>query len=233
MDNLFFKYMKERTGRRKGKKVPQSSLGPVITISREYGCPARKIAAKLADTLTEKNKKAGISKKWRVVSKEIIENSAKELEMSPTLLHDLSDHMHNTFFESLALFFSDNYYPGSTKVKNTIAKFIYETAAEGNVIIVGRAAEAITKDINRSFHAKIVAPLEWRAQEVSKEEGLSISEAKKKCIEEDKKRAQFRHFFEGDKPDVEYFNISFNYRDMSDVEIVELLVIISEIRGFV
>ena len=233
MDNLFFKYMKERTGRRKGRRVPQASLGPVITISREYGCPARKIAAKLADTLTEKNKKAGISKEWRVVSKEIIEESAKELELSPSLVHDLSDHKHNTFFENLALFFSDNYYPGNTKVKNTIAKFIYETAAEGNVIIVGRAAEAITKDIKRAFHAKIVAPLDWRAQEVSKEEGLPISEAKKKCIEEDRKRAQFRHFFEGDKPDVEYFNISFNYRDMSDVEIVELLVIISEIRGFV
>ncbi len=233
MDNLFFKYMKERTGRRKGKKVDDASLGPVITISREYGCPARMIAAQLAATLNEKNKHLGVQREWRVVSKEIIEESAKELELSPTLVHELSDRKHNSFIEDLALFFSDNYYPGNTKIKNTIAKFIYETAAEGNVIIVGRAAEAITKDIKKSFHAKIVAPLDWRTQEVSKEENLSISEAKRKCIEEDRKRAQFRHFFEGDKPDVEYFNISFNYRDMSDTEIVELLVIISEIRGFV
>jgi len=233
MENIFFKYMKERRGRRKSNKVPESSLGPVITISREYGCPARKIAAKLAETLNKKNKKVGIKNEWRVVSKEIIEESAKELELSPSLVHEISDRKHNSFVDDLALFFSDNYYLGNTKIKNTIAKFIYETAAEGNVIIVGRAAEAITKDIKKSFHAKIVAPLDWRAQEVSFEENLSFSEAKKKCIEEDKKRAHFRHFFEGDKPDVEYFNISFNYRDMSDTEIIELLVIISEIRGFV
>jgi len=135
MDNLFFKYMKERTGKRKGQKVPQASLGPVITISREYGCPARKIATKLADTLTEKNRKAGISKEWRVVSKEIIEESAKELEMSPKLVHDLSDHKHNSFFENLALFFSDNYYPGNTKVKNTIAKFNFAVISKSRRLL--------------------------------------------------------------------------------------------------
>ena len=233
MENLFFKYMKERTARRKVTETADQSLGPVLTISREYGCPAKDIAALLADTLTEKNKKAGVTKEWKVISKEIIEESARELKLSPTLMNDLSNQASTPFFESLTTFFSDNYYPSSSKVKNTIAKFIYEAASEGNVIIVGRAAEAITKNIQRSFHVRIVAPLDWRAQQVSKEEMISISDAKKKCIEEDKKRLQFRHFFEGDKPDVEFFNISFNMRDMSNEEIVELLVIISEIRGFV
>ncbi len=233
MDNLFFKYMKERTGQRKATDVSHISLGPVMTISREYGLPARSIAGKLAKTLTEKNRLAGINKEWRVVSKEIIEESAQELKLSPSLMHDLSDYKHNSFFENLALFFSDNYYPGNTKVKNTIAKFIYETAAEGNVIIVGRAGEAITKNIKKAFHTKIIAPLDWRAQEVSLEENLSISEAKKRCIEQDRRRFQFRHFFEGDKPDDEFFNVTFNYREMKDEEIVELLVIIAELRGFV
>ena len=233
MDNLFFKYMKERIGQRKVADAANLSLGPVMTISREYGCPALDIAVKLAKTLTEKNRGSGINKEWRVVSKEIIEESARELKLSPSLMHDLSDYKHNSFFDNLALFFSDNYYPGNTKVKNTIAKFIYETAAEGNVIIVGRAGEAITKNITRSFHSKIIAPLDWRAQEVSIEENLSISEAKKRCVNQDKRREQFRHFFEGDKPDIEFFNVTFNYRDMTDEEIVELLVIVAEIRGFV
>lgn len=233
MDNLFFKYMKERTGQRKVVDASNLSLGPVITISREYGCSAIDIAVNLAKTLTEKNKQAGIAKEWRVVSKEIIEESARELKLSPSLMHDLSDYKHNSFFENMALFFSDNYYPGNTKVKNTIAKFIYETAVEGNVIIVGRAGEAITKNIKKSFHAKIIASLDWRAQEVSLEENLSITDAKKLCIEQDRRRSQFRHFFEGDKPDIEFFNITFNARDMTDEEIVELLVITAEIRGFV
>ncbi len=233
MNNLFFKYMKERRGQRKAVDSSNLSLGPVMTISREYGCPGLHIATKLAKILTEKNLESGINKEWRVVSKEIIEESARELKLSPSLMNDLSDSKHNSFFENLALFFSDNYYPGNTKVKNTIAKFIYETAIEGNVIIVGRAGEAITKNIKKSFHAKIIGPLDWRAQEVSLDENISISEAKKRCINEDRRREQFRHFFEGDKPDIEFFNITFNYRDMTDEEIVELLVITAEIRGFV
>jgi len=233
MENLFLKYMREHTGKYKGKRSAHVSQGPLITISREYGCSANEIASRLAATLTNKVVKTAISKEWRVVSKEIIENSAKELELSPSIIHDLSHSKQNSFFGNLALFFSDNYYPSNTKVKNTIAKFIYETAVEGNVIIVGRAAEAITKDIKKSFHVRIVAPLDWRAQAISKKWGLSITEAKKKCIEEDKKRLQFRSFFEGDKPDVEFFNVSFNMREMTVEEIVELLVIVAEIRGFV
>ena len=233
MNNLFFKYMKERIGQRKVADASNLSLGPVMTISREYGCPALDIAVNLAKTLTEKNQEAGINKEWQVVSKEIIEESARELKMSPSLMSDLSDYRHNSFFENLALFFSNNHYPSNTKVKNTIAKFIYETAAEGNVIIVGRAGEAITKNIKKSFHAKIIGSLDWRAQEVSLAENISISEAKKRCVDQDRRREQFRHFFEGDKPDIEFFNITFNYRDMTDKEIVELLVIVAEIRGFV
>jgi len=233
MENLFLKYMQEHTDKKKGHRRRHVSLGPVITVSREYGCYTDDIVDRLAQALNEKNARNGVDKKWRVVTKEIIEKSAKELELTPSVINDLSTHEHNSFFDNLALFFSDNYYPSSAKVKNTIAKFIYETAAEGNVIIVGRAAEAITKDIKRSFHVRIVAPIDWRAQEVSEKEGLLISEAKKKCIEEDKKRLKFRNFFEGDKPDVEFFNISFNMRDMMDEEMVELLVIVSELRGFV
>jgi len=233
MDNLFFKYMKERTGKRKVSDSSSLSLGPVITISREYGCPAVRLAEKLAETLTQKNSQAGITQEWRVVSKEIIEESARELKLQPSLVQDLTDYKHNSFFENMALFFSDNYYPGNAKIKNTIAKFIYETACEGNVIIVGRAGEAITQSIKRSFHVKIVAPLDWRAQIVSKEENLSISDAKKRCIEQDMRREQFRRYFEKDMTALELFNMVFNAGKMTDEEIIELLVIISEIRGFV
>jgi cytidylate kinase len=233
MENLFLKYMKERTGKRKAPEALNVSPGPVITISREYGCPALRIAQKLAVTLTAKNQSFGLDNEWRVISKEIIEESARELKLTPSLTKDLSDYKHNSFFENLALFFSDDYYPGDAKIKNTIAKFIHATAVEGNVIIVGRAGEAITKNIVKSFHAKLEAPIDWRAQVVSDNEGGSISDAKKKCQEQDRRRAQFRHYFEKNKPDIEFFDITFNCRELSDEEVVELLVIVAETRGFV
>ena len=129
----------------------------------------------------------------RWISKEIIEESAKELNLTPSLIQDLSNYKHSSFFENLALFFQDEFYPGDAKIKNTIAKFIHTAAEEGNVIIVGRAAEAITKSIPQAFHVRLKAPIEWRAEVVSKQEGISLSDATKMCTENDKRRLQFRN----------------------------------------
>lgn len=233
MENLFIKYMRERTGKKKSPAKDNVIPGPVITISREYGCPGRRIAQLLAETLTEKNRRLGIEKEWSWISKEIIEKSAKELKLTPSLIQDLSDYKRNSFFENLALFFSEDYYPGDAKIKNTIAKFIHDEAEQGHVIILGRAGEAITKNIADSFHVKLQAPLAWRSEIVAAEEGVSISEAKKICIEQDKRRALFRHYFEKDRPDIDFFDMMFNCKEMSDDEIVEMLLIIAETRGFV
>lgn len=234
MDNLFLKYMRERTGRRKSPKGPTfDSPGPVITISREYGCPGRRIAKKLAQTLTEKNKAHGNQREWRWISKEIIEESARELKLSPALMKELSEYKERTFFENLALFFSDEYYPSDVKIKNTIAKFIYNASVEGNVIIVGRAAEAITKNFVNSLHIKLKAPLEWRAQKVADALGMTIQEARREAIEMDHRRDAFRNYFEKERPDIDYFDLFFNCSTLSDEEIIESIVILAESRGFV
>ena len=227
------KYMRERTGRKKGVEASFESPGPVITISREYGCPGRRIAKKLSETLTEKNKVLGNSREWRWISKEIIEESARELKLSPSMMQDLSEYKERSFFENLALFFSEEYYPSDVKIKNTIAKFIYNAAFEGNVIVVGRAGEAITKNFTNSLHIKIQAPLEWRTRMVADSEGMTLQEARKEAQEMDHRRSSFRNYFEKERPDIDYFDLFFNCSTLSEDEIVETIVILAESRGFV
>ncbi len=231
MENVFLKYMRDRVG--KTDTQVAYSEGPVITISREFGCPGKRIGKYLSEVLTEKLKREGKDTEWRWLSKEIIEDSARELKMSPTLIKDLSEKKRRSFFDNLALFFSDTYYPSDSKINNTIANFIHTAASEGNVIIVGRAAEAITKNFKKSFHVKLVAPLDWRAEIISNKYGKTISEAKKEAIEVDKRRSQFREFFERGVPDVDFYDATFNCKEMTDDEIVELMVIIAETRGFI
>jgi len=233
MDNLFIKYMTEREGKVKGPTRKNTNPGPVITISREYGCHGKRIAEKLAELLTTKSRMSGECKEWRWISKEILEESAKELKLSSTLVKKLSDYKHSSFFKDLALFFSEDFYPGDAKIKNTIAKYIHDEAEQGYVIVVGRAGEAITKNMNRSFHIKLEAPIDWRAEVVAEEENMSFAEAKKECVEQDKRRAQFRDYFERGKKDIDFFDAILNCKALTDEEILELLIIISEIRGFV
>jgi cytidylate kinase len=233
MDNLFLKYMRERTGKRKSSGPDFYAPGPVITISRDYGCPGRRIARLLSETLTEKNARLGGNSEWKWISKEIIEESARELKLSPTLIQELSDYRTRGFFENLALFFSDEFYPGDVKIKNTIAKFIYNAASEGNVVIVGRAGESITKNFEKSLHIKLQAPLDWRAKQVADSYGMSLVDARKEVLEMDKRRSQFRNYFEKDLPDIEFFDIFFNVGTMTDEEIIEMIIIVAETRGFV
>lgn len=232
MDNLFLKYMRERAGQRKSPGDDKGIAGPVITISREYGCHGQYIAKSLADRLTKQSERIGGNKQWRMISKEILERSAKELQLTSEVLEDLSDNKQKSFFEDLALFFSHDYYPGDAKVKNTIAKFLHEEAVMGYVVIVGRAGEAITKDIEQSFHVKMQAPLDWRAERIVEKEGLTFSDSKKKCVDQDKRRAKFRDYFERGKPDIEFFDMCINAKSMRDDEIVELLVSVADSRGF-
>ncbi|MCW3807532.1 AAA family ATPase [Plebeiibacterium marinum] len=232
MENVFLKYMRERVGKMDNVSAPQAE-GPVITISREYGCPGKRIGKFLSEVLTDKLKRLEKKGEWRWLSKEIIDESARELKLSPQLIKDLSEYKKKSFFENLALFFSDTYYPSDAKINNTIANFIYNAASQGNVVIVGRAAEAITKNFKKSFHIKLMAPLEWRAEIISNTYGKTISEAKRECQEMDRRRAMFRHYFEKDVPDVNFYDACFNCKEMTDDEIVELIVIIAETRGFI
>jgi cytidylate kinase len=233
MENVFLKYMRDRVGKREGGQLPLSE-GPVITISREYGCPGKRIGKKLSEVLTQKLKYQGKDTEWRWLSKEIIEESARELKLSPSLTKDLSDYKkHRSFFDNMALFFSETYYPSDAKINNTIANFIHTAASQGNVIIVGRAAEAITKNFKKSFHVKLIAPLDWRAEMISTTKGVTISEAKRDAQEMDRRRAEFRQYFEKGVPDVELYDACFNCKEMTDDEIIELIVIIAETRGFI
>nr|MDA3822587.1 hypothetical protein [Bacteroidales bacterium] len=53
--------------------------GPVVTISRELGCPAKRVACKLSEELNKIKSKKAKDHKWRWISKEILNESAKAL----------------------------------------------------------------------------------------------------------------------------------------------------------
>ena len=235
MENLFLKYLKERSGHKKGSITAPvyRSPGPVITISREYGSRGMAIAEKLTKVINERNTRLGVGQVWRFISKEILEQAARELNMTPELIESLSFNTQNDVFDNLTMFFSNDFYTVNTKARNGVAKVIYGFAAEGHAVIVGRAAEAIVKDIAKSLKIKIEAPLDYRIRMVSQIENMSLSDAKKRCLDMDKKRQQFRRYFENERPDVDFFDMNFNSSTLSDEEIIEMILVVAETRGFI
>ncbi len=225
------KYMSNRLQEECGSK---GQPGPVITISRLYGCPAKKIAKLLTEELTEKMLVKGYKKiEWKMITKEIMSESARELELHPSKIQYIFDYEQKGLIDDILSAHLSKYYKSDRRIRNTVGRVIRNIACEGYAVIVGRGGVAITHDIPRSFHVNLDAPLEWRVLRASEKHSISLEEAEKLTKDIDKKRKQSREYFEGKNTDYTQFDLTINCMTLSIDEIVKIIVKAIEIRKLI
>jgi cytidylate kinase len=230
MTNILLKYLEERYKYRIPNKQ-KASIGPVITISREFGCPANICASDLAEVLSKID---GDDKEpWKVISKEILEQAAKELDLTPEKIEFVFKYEKRSAVDEILESLSSKYYKSERKIKNTIRDVIRSIGEQGRVIIVGRAGSTILRDIPKSLHIKLISPLDYRVEGVSRRHEIPHSEAKKLTIEMDKKRAQLRDELAGHKIDDIDYDLIFNTMIIKPNEIVELIAKTASLKGIV
>jgi cytidylate kinase len=211
----------------------QDFNGPVITIAREFGCPGKKVAAGLVLKLNELKSPKAKKIDWRWVSKEILLESAKELQINPEEIKYVFEYQKKSMFDEILSSQSKKYYKSDRAIRKTIADVIRNIANEGNVVIVGRGGVSITRDIEKSFHIQLEAPLEWRAIRVSEKFCMSIEEAKKYATDIDIKRREFRDYFHGKESDYSSFDVKFNCMTLTVEEMIEATVRLLQLRNLV
>jgi cytidylate kinase len=207
--------------------------GPVITVAREYGCPAKIFARQLTEELTKKMLVKGIDTQWRYVTKEIMVESAHELELDPEKIKYVFEYEQRTSIDEILSAQLNKYYKSDRKIRNTIAQVIRNIACEGHVIIVGRGGVAITHDIPKSLHIMLEAPLEWRSLRISEKNNIPQEEARKECIEIDRKRQQFREYFQGKNTDYTTYDMKLNCMTLSMEEIVRIVIKAVEVKKLI
>ena len=230
MTNILLKYLEERY-EHNAPKLEVKPPGPVITISRAFGCPANLCATDLAEILTKIDGEG--KEPWKVISKEILEQAAKELGLTPEKIEFVFKFEKRSAVDEILEALSSKYYKSERKIKNTIREVILEIGKQGRVIIVGRAGVAILKNIPNSLHIKLIAPLDYRVDGVSRRHEISHNEAKKLTVEMDKKRKQLRSDFAGKIMDYVDYDLIFNCSVLKSEEVVELVAKAAEIRGLV
>ena len=198
--------------------------GPVITLSREVGCPAKILAMALIKRLNSMKRDRAKEHPWRWISKEIMMESARELNVDASQIQHVFDYKSRGVLEDLLIAQSKDYYKSELKIRTTIAKVIRKFANEGNAVIVGRGGVAITRDIPKSLHVYLEAPLEWRALRVSDKHDFSIEQARNYARNIDKKRGHFRDFFQGKGNDYTRFDIKLNCMTLEQDEIIDIIV---------
>jgi cytidylate kinase len=224
------KYLKDRIHE---ESRNENAQGPVITISRQTGCPAKSVAKKLVEKLTEKMDARGHKIQWRMVTKEIMGEAAKALELDPMQIKYIFDCEEKGVIDKILSSHLHKYYQSDQKIRNTIAKVIRNIAYEGHVVIVGRGGVAITHAIPKSLHINLEAPEDWRIVNIANKHNISLAEAKKYILDVDKKRKQFRESFEGKNNDYTWFDLTFNCMTLSEDEIVSIITRTAEIRKLI
>lgn len=228
MDNLLIDYFRNRMERTTGKVEEIKEPGPVITLSRDYGCPGKRIATLLADRILAEKQTT-----WTMINKEILETLAKELNLNPSVVKDIANFEDRPLTDYIALLFSKDYYPGEQKIKNTLTEIILSFAQKGHTIIVGRAGIYITKHIEKSYHIKLQAPMGWRIDYMSEKMGISYPDAMILVEEMSRKREQFLKFFAVQKKEEISFDATFDCSQVSDDEIISHVMADLEKKGIV
>lgn len=222
-------YLRERYLER---NAPEFNPGPVITIAREMGCPGKKVAQKLQDRLNDMYKIHGLMDEWKWIGKEIFDKAAKELELEPANIRKIFKKKRSIISEILSSQ-SQKYYINDRRIRKTIGETIRSIANDGHAIILGRGGVALTRDIPRSLHIFLEAPLEWRASLIAEKCSYTIDEARQYAIETDKQRLQYRQYFRGKNNDYTSYDITFNCMTLSVDEIVEIIVKAIQIRKII
>ena len=234
MSNILLQYMKARFDSEPGtSRKNKNQFGPVVTISREYGCPAKRLAGMLSSALNRIELENYSKSRWSWIGKEILDESAKELNLKPNMVRHVVNKDMNGVVDDIVMSLSHKYYPGDRKIKKTIGEVIREFAEQGHVIVVGRGGVSITRNIPNSLHVKIQAPIEWRINDVSSRQMISLSEARKKIEHIDAQRHLIREFFEGKKVDDSIFDVVFNYMTVSEEVIISTIIHMMEMRDMV
>lgn len=216
---------------RANEKNQHKVSGPVITLSRQFGCYATEIALMLTAKLNAE--KPETSESWNLVSKEIIEDAALKLETTPKDIEHIFGAEEKSFLGDLITSFSSKKYSSDSLIKATITKIVQTYAKSGNVVIVGRAGCVITANMPNTLHFRIIAPFDYRVNHVAEHRKLSHNEAVELVKEMDEKRDKFMSFFHGDKPDSELYHAIFNRSKLNTVEIVDAICNLIESHGLI
>jgi len=149
---------------------------PAITLSRKLGSLGTEIARSLADSL-------GYRMMWREVINEAASRACAP-EVALAVIDDLgllglrpSSKAQRAFLES-------------------VQQIVEQLAAEGNVVVVGRAGQIILRGYPGVLHVRITAPLALRVERIAARHSISAAAAKARVESSDQSRSTYvrRHY---------------------------------------
>lgn len=202
--------------------------GPVVTISRQAGCSAQRLAIKLSKILTGYSymSETKTDAEWKWVDKQVFMDVVNEM-IKEVNSGKFDDSLQATaMLNEVARAFADEtvYDISDENLIRTLKGVICRLASAGRNIIVGRSAGVILKNVPNKLNIRLEAPTEWRINRVMQIKELTQAQAAKYIKDMDTKRDSFIEKIIGREANNNDFDVIFNYASLEDDEIVDAVV---------
>jgi cytidylate kinase len=205
----------------------------LITLSRQYGAGGSEVARLVAAALG-----------WTVVDNDIVDRVARRAGLTPEVVARQDERVPG-FVERLAraLTASSQEYatpelgvavgeepPDLVRLTELV---VQELAAEGRVVLVGRAAPAVLGTALDALHVKLVAPRAFRIRTAAAAEGLDVRAAEALMDETDASRARYhREHYGRDWDDPAHYHMVLNTGLLGFDDASRLIVAEARRRGW-
>ena len=143
----------------------------VITISRQLGSHGDEVAQIVAQRLG-----------YRLVDRDLVNEAARRAG-APEMALEVVD--------ILGLLDVHPSQKAQRAYQDAMRQVIEETAAQGNVVIVGRAGCALLAEHQDVLHVRLIAPLEWRTTRLVQTRSITLAAARAQLEASDQSRYNY------------------------------------------
>lgn len=159
----------------------------VVTISRQTGSGARKVAAQLAECLDQRAPKPGCP--WTVLDRNIVEKVLEDHHLPKRIARFMAEDRISEATDIMDELFG--LHPSSWTLIHKTSETILHLAKLGNVIIIGRGANIITSKLDYAFHVRLIGSLAERTRRLMKLQGMDHLAARDFIASEDRGRERY------------------------------------------
>lgn len=193
---------------------------PFITISRETGAGDVNFALSLVNYLNTND----IYKKneWRVFEKNILDLVVKEHDLPAEMAKYIPDKKISELQNVLEQLFE--LHPSEHSLLRKAGNTILHLAILGDVILVGRGAQVITKDLEGGVHIRLIDSPQNKIRNIRKTFSFDEKEAKKFIRMKEREKKQYvKKYLNSDIEDLLLYSIIINLSQLSTEEAVQLI----------
>ena len=178
-----------------------------VTISRQAGAGSHVVAEALIDRL--RTSAPGGSRPWTIFDRNLVERVLEDHDLPARLARFMPEDRVSEMADTMDELF--RVHPSSWTLVRKTADTILHLAELGNVVVIGRGANIITKKLDYVFHVRLVGSLAKRIEHIRDYRQLGLEAATEYVRDEDLGRGRYvKKYYAADIEDPLLYHLVIN-----------------------